>query len=63
MTEQQQKILCDPQTSGGLLVAVSAYAEDEFLQVANEHGLQLKAIGEITESSSARGKTPLIEIN
>ncbi|MDH5546140.1 MAG: selenide, water dikinase SelD [Gammaproteobacteria bacterium] len=47
MTEQQQKILCDPQTSGGLLVAVSTEGEAEFLRVADQEGLSLSAIGEL----------------
>ena len=63
MTEQQQKILCDPQTSGGLLVAVSPEGEDEFLRVANAHGFRLNPIGEIIEPSSFRDKSHLININ
>lgn len=34
LTEQQQHILCDPQTSGGLLVAVAPDALEEFATVA-----------------------------
>ena len=34
LTEQQQQILCDPQTSGGLLVAVAPDASDAFLDIA-----------------------------
>ena len=46
----QQAILCDPQTSGGLLVAVEPQAEAEFLAVTKAHGLDLRAIGELTEA-------------
>jgi len=34
LTEQQKHILCDPQTSGGLLVAVMPDAVEEFVKVA-----------------------------
>ncbi|GAB1577757.1 selenide, water dikinase SelD [Bordetella petrii] len=40
-------LLCDPQTSGGLLVAVAPEGEAEFLGVAAELGLDLRAIGEL----------------
>ena len=34
LTEQQQQILCDPQTSGGLLVAVMPDALEDFTKIA-----------------------------
>ncbi len=34
LTERQQHILCDPQTSGGLLVAVMSDALEEFAEIA-----------------------------
>ena len=45
-------LLCDPQTSGGLLVAVAPEGEAEFLAVAAELGLQLAPIGELVERLS-----------
>ena len=42
-------LLCDPQTSGGLLVAVAPGTEDEFLAAAAESGLSLEPIGELVE--------------
>ena len=42
-------LLCDPQTSGGLLVAVAPGAEDEFRAAAAESGLALEPIGELVE--------------
>ena len=58
-TEFQQKILCDPQTSGGLLVIVDANGEDEFLAVAADDGLTLQSIGRIVEG----GPGAVIEIS
>jgi len=49
MSALQQQILCDPQTSGGLLVAVSLDGIDAFLRVAQDHELQLNCIGELIE--------------
>lgn len=37
---------CDPQTSGGLLVAVDPNGEQEFLELARSHGFNLQAVGE-----------------
>lgn len=51
-------LLCDPQTSGGLLVAVSAEACAEFERVAREQGLDLRPIGECLASSAG----PCVEV-
>ena len=37
--------LCDPQTSGGLMIAVAAGKEQEFKSLAKQHGLELESIG------------------
>lgn len=47
ISEDQRNLLCDPQTSGGLLIAVSAEGEAEFLAVAAELGLSLAPIGQL----------------
>jgi len=52
MTEEQQSIVCDPQTSGGLLVAVDAENESDFLAVIKEEGLPLDCIGELLAMNS-----------
>ena len=49
LTDAQRDLLCDPQTSGGLLVAVSPEGEAEFLIVAAELGLLLNPIGTLHE--------------
>jgi selenide, water dikinase len=45
--ESRRKLLCDPQTSGGLLVAVAAGADDDFLEITAKAGLDLKPIGKL----------------
>ncbi|WP_287600636.1 selenide, water dikinase SelD [Thiothrix sp.] len=45
MTERQRQIICDPQTSGGLLVAVEPAGEAAFLQVCAAAGMTLQPIG------------------
>lgn len=57
MTQQQREILCDAQTSGGLLIIVKKTALDEFFDVSLASGLKLEAIGE----TSAKG-AHLIEV-
>ncbi|MGF1700548.1 selenide, water dikinase SelD [Photobacterium makurazakiensis] len=59
MTEQQKSLLCDPQTSGGLLLAVTPDAEHEVQAIAKKHGMTLSAIGEL---SASQGDAILIEI-
>lgn len=57
LSDYQRNILCDPQTSGGLLVAVETDFEKDFLKVAKAEGLDLTAIGHFTP----KGNT-LIEV-
>lgn len=45
--------LCDPQTSGGLLVCVDAAHAGEFESIGRDHGLSLNPIGELTEPGDA----------
>lgn len=53
MTQRQREILCDPQTSGGLLVMVNDDSQDEFLQIARDDGLDLKPIGQMLEATDS----------
>jgi len=57
MSPEQQNILCDAQTSGGLLCAVRKKSVEAFLALTREAGLELKSIGETV----ARGEH-LIEV-
>lgn len=49
LDERKKNILCDPQTSGGLLVAVKPGFEKDFEKVCAENGLQLKKFGRLIE--------------
>lgn len=58
LSEDRRKILCDPQTSGGLLVAVAPDGEQDFAAVTREFGLDLQPIGTLVE----RQMGPFIEV-
>jgi selenide, water dikinase len=47
-------VLCDPQTSGGLLVAVESGFENEFIAVAVTEGLQLQSFGKLIAKQQDR---------
>ena len=51
ISEEQKELLCDPQTSGGLLVAVDPDAVAEFQALVGNYGLQLECIGELAEQN------------
>lgn len=45
MTDQQKHLFCDPQTSGGLLVAVLPEGKEKFLEIIAKYGLDLTPFG------------------
>ncbi len=45
MTQQQREILCDAQTSGGLLIFVQKEYQDEFKEFLKQENMELKSIG------------------
>ncbi len=49
MTPTQQDILCDAQTSGGLLCAVRQESIEAFLEITKSAGLELRSIGHTTK--------------
>lgn len=49
ITERQKQILCDPQTSGGLMVAVEESGIDKFEEFMKENGFDLTSFGRLTE--------------
>ncbi|MBQ0724503.1 MAG: selenide, water dikinase SelD [Cycloclasticus sp.] len=52
MNEEQRNLLCDPQTSGGLLIAVEPAAQSELETLLTNSGLYAHPIGELVEDSS-----------
>lgn len=50
LNSQQQAVLCDPQTSGGLLIAVSQQAEAELLALAAQQQVQVWHIGTLQQA-------------
>jgi len=65
MTDMQKKILCDPQTSGGLLLAVEKNHTDEFIKFAKTLALDLQPLGKLVAppGSTKNNSTALIQIN
>lgn len=59
LTDEQKYILCDPQTSGGLLVAAQPSGEAELMQCFENAGMDLKPIGALLP----QGSGPLIEVS
>ena len=49
ITDLQKAVLCDPQTSGGLLIAVKPEAENEVFVVAQKAGVELSPVGKLIE--------------
>lgn len=49
LSDQQKALLCDPQTSGGLLVVVEAEQANTFVRFARTLDLQLQTFGETVE--------------
>lgn len=60
LTDEQKAILCDPQTSGGLLVAVESQAVEKIQQIANAMNVPLFRVGRLLEMDENR---PLIEVH
>jgi len=54
MPTDQRLILCDPQTSGGLLVSVDPSKRDSFLSVTRRRGLEVKPFGRMVENGAPR---------
>ncbi|MBC7921260.1 MAG: selenide, water dikinase SelD [Ferruginibacter sp.] len=50
LTETQQSILADPQTSGGLLIAVSPEGRDEVETLLRQRGMPAHPLGVLTEA-------------
>ena len=60
LTEEQKAILCDPQTSGGLLVAVEPNSVQTVIDIAKDASIDLYEVGELNPKKVE--KTVLIDI-
>ena len=49
LSEEIKQIVCDPQTSGGLLVAVDKNGDEAFHKTVSRFGLKLEPVGELTD--------------
>ena len=47
LSDRQRYILCDPQTSGGLMIAVNPHAKAQFHRIMNKYGHQLQPFGQL----------------
>jgi len=59
LTDEQRAIVCDPQTSGGLLIAVRPEQAGEVETILAVEGLQATCIGELVQAS---GDTVRVEV-
>ncbi len=59
LSEDQLNILCDPQTSGGLLIAVAETALHEVQAMLHDNGLPQEVIGTLSTRSGATSRITL----
>lgn len=50
LPDEWRNILCDPQTSGGLLIAVASNKQKQFEQLAQAQGINLTTFGQLTDN-------------
>jgi len=50
LTDVEKAIICDPQTSGGLLLSVASKAESELVALLTEQGIAVNCIGTMTNT-------------
>ncbi|OOF89623.1 selenide, water dikinase SelD [Rodentibacter ratti] len=55
LTDYQKAVLCDPQTSGGLLVAVKPKSEQDILAIAQTAGVDIYEIGVLKARDKEKG--------
>ena len=54
LSDEAKNVLCDPQTSGGLIVAVSPEGRDDFLEVTARRALDLTPFGKLVSDAPHR---------
>lgn len=52
LTGDQRAVLCDPQTSGGLLVAVDPEGREAFLAICRRRGMDLRPLGRLLDGAA-----------
>lgn len=60
VNEEQKALLCDPQTSGGLLISVSTSHEEELIALLEANDIAPISIGQLVENSDALQLVELI---
>ena len=60
LDDEKQTLLCDPQTSGGLLISVAADAQDEIANLLQSNGWYSEVIGHVSAQQTTND--PLIEV-
>jgi len=60
LSPKQKILLCDPQTSGGLLVAVKPAGKKDFEALCQENGLSLEPIGELVATVASAPTVSLL---
>ncbi len=53
LDQRSQSLLCDPQTSGGLLVAVEPQHAEDFERIVREFGMDLSPIGSLVKRNDS----------
>ncbi|QKG45021.1 selenide, water dikinase SelD [Providencia rettgeri] len=59
MSDMQRQLLCDPQTSGGLLIAVKPSEVSKIKEIAQQQGVLLQSIGKLLPHQD---NVPLVEV-
>ncbi|KDB45822.1 hypothetical protein HPS9_06830, partial [Glaesserella parasuis HPS9] len=54
LSDEQKAILCDPQTSGGLLIAVKPQAVESVKQIAKNANVALYPVGRLLKAESGK---------
>lgn len=60
LTDIQKALLCDPQTSGGLLMAVDAESVNAVIDQAAREGFQLTEVGHLVETQGLKQRIQVI---
>ena len=60
MTSEQKALLCDPQTSGGLLVAAEPQSVEQIKALAQREGVLMQEIGHFTERTDESTRIKIV---